>query len=700
MIQLLLPVLLASSALLYAAPPVINDLQPRGAQKGRPFTLTLVGRELGEGAKVHSTMPATFTPMSPEKTGPMLEGRYATFLVEPKSDLNVGVYPIRVETPDGISNIQFFTVGAFPETQEEESRPGALPNSNDSIESAQSLPPTALTLNGTLRGPERDVYRISAKAGEKRVFEVEARRVGSAIDPVIVVLDGSGKRIARSEDTPLLGLDARLEVTFPKEGYYYVELHDARFSAQAANFYRFKTGHYAYPQEVFPLGGRRGESVAVSFGGTKKITASLKDVPEGTNQTFLNFPDGASLPVPFAVGDYAEVMEPATTPLEAPITVNGRIAQPGEVDKYQYKVTAGQPLTFRLEARELGTSKLMGVISVLDDKGKLLARSGDEPLPEDFFNVNQSRTAGDPSVPIEIPEGVETVTVTVEDLALRGGAGYPYRLHAVKLAQDFRLTLSTPYINIPAGGSVAVPVIVERLGYEGELRLRVANAPKGLQVEGGYVVAGAPVKANARNRNSRGVLILTADAATSIAPMELTVEGVGTLPDGSPIVRKAQGLGVAINIAGATLQGSVDRQRPITAPWLAMELPVATTRPQAATLELTMIDRKRMEEGDQIQFRWKWKPKDPMLAVPKNVTAEMVGAGDTRSIDSKVDPKDRTTGTFLITTTKLTRAANYDVYATGRLMVDGEAQDIVSRPISVEVQEVKSTNAAETRSGQ
>src|ERR1700678_3385974 len=142
------------SAGVLCAQPTIADLQPRGAQKGRPFTLTLVGKNLGDGGKIWSTMPATFTPLAPEKTGPMTEGRYATFLVEPSNDLAVGVYPLRVERPDGISNIQLFTAGAFPEYIEDESRPGALPNSNDTIETAQALPPGPLTLNGTLRGAE------------------------------------------------------------------------------------------------------------------------------------------------------------------------------------------------------------------------------------------------------------------------------------------------------------------------------------------------------------------------------------------------------------------------------------------------------------------------------------------------------------------------------------------------------------------
>jgi len=151
---------------------------------------------------------------------------------------------------------------------------------------------------------------------------------------------------------------------------------------------------------------------------------------------------------------------------------------------------------------------------------------------------------------------------------------------------------------------------------------------------------------------------------------------------------------MSVGVAGATLQGSVDRQRSITAPWLGIQLPVGTAAPPPAKLQVTMLDRKRLEEGDQIFFRWKWTARDPAQAFPKSVNADMVGAADIRIIDAKTDPQDRTAGTFTITTTKLTRPAKYDLYITGRLMVEGQQRDIVSRPIPVEVLEVMSANAA------
>jgi hypothetical protein len=694
------------SASTLSAQPVITELQPHGAQKGRPFTLTLAGRNLGEGAKIRSTMPASFTLLTPDQPpvtqgAPMQgEGRYATFLVEPTADLAVGAYPIRVVTGEGISNVLLFTVGTFPEYTEDESRPGAPSNTNDSMETAQPLPPPPFTLNGTLRGPERDMFRLSAKAGERRVIEVEARRCGSAIDPLLEILDADGRVIARSEDAPLLGLDARVEVVFPRNGDYYVVVRDARFSTQTANFYRLKVGSYSYPREVFPLGGRRGELVETSL-GPESIKVDLRSASANVREVFVNLPGSPALPVPFAVGDDPEVNAPVgEATIGVPVTINARLAKAGQVDRYTLPVPSSRAMTFRIQARELGTSKLMAVITVRDEKGNVLGRSGDEPLAEDLYNVNQSRTAGDPMLRLHPPAGVNQVTVTVEDLALRGGPSYAYRLNVQPLAEDFRVTLNSPFVNVPAGGSVAVPVTVQRQGVEGDIQLRIVNAPKGLRVEGGYVVAGLPVKETPQNRNSRGVLFLTAEPGQTFESMDLTVEGVARLADGSTIVRKAEGPGMIVNVAGASDQGAVDRQRSLTAPWMGLELVTAPTKPRPATLEVTMLERTRMAEGDQIKFRWKWIPRDPAQALPKTVTAEMVGSADVRVIDMQVDPKDASTGTFLMTTTKLTRPSRYDTYVTGRLNLGtggvggvGEQEDIVSRPITVKVDEVGAGHA-------
>ena len=70
--RFLVPFLLATA--LSAAPPAITELQPRGTQKGRPFQLTVVGQNLGEGATmVKHALAANFfirPPSTPRERRP------------------------------------------------------------------------------------------------------------------------------------------------------------------------------------------------------------------------------------------------------------------------------------------------------------------------------------------------------------------------------------------------------------------------------------------------------------------------------------------------------------------------------------------------------------------------------------------------------------------------------------------------------
>jgi len=601
-----------------------------------------------------------------------MEAKYATFLVEPTTEWSVGVYPIRIRAANGLSNILLFSVGAFPEITEEESRPGSQPHQNDSIEKAQTIPSTAITLNGTLNGPERDVYRLQVKAGEKRVFEVDARRCGSAVDPVIRVMDGTGKLIARSDDDALLSLDPRLQVTFPKEGFYYIEVHDARFSAQAQNFYRLKTGSYEIVQDIFPLGGRRGETVQISLSGhSVKADLTAANKPE----IFVNLPDSPSLPLPLAIGDYPEVQEPVTGSLKAPVTINGRLTKSAEVDKFEFDVTPGDELIFALQARELGTSKLTGLITIYDDKGKRLDSAGDGPLPVDTFAVQaSSRTLGDPYLGFKVPEGLRRLTVSVEDLAQRGGPLFGYRLIAYPAAFDLKTTITTPYVNIPAGGTALVTVNVDRQGYSGPIHIEAKGLPQGVSIAGGDIPAELPDPLN-RMASRRAVLTFTATGDVKLPSSDITL--VASTPDGK-FSRKATGVGYAIAVTGAMTQGVVDRQRPLTGTWLGDDLPLAMTDAPPATLKLYLEKTEKKESGYAFHLRWKWDRRDPMQRVPETVSVEVPNFIDLRIIEMQVDKDDPTTGTFLVTSTKNTLPAKYNLLASGRVMLDGRPQDIYS----------------------
>jgi len=690
----------ALSTFAFAAGPVITDLQPHGAERGKPFTLTVVGRDVGDSARLWSTMPATFTPVvKQDSTAPrmaMMDGTgSATFLVEPKSDLTPGIYPVRIETPGGISNVLMFSIGAFPELAEEESRPYSPPNRNDSVENAEPLPSGPITVNGTLRGPERDVFRVSGKAGERRIFEVEARRAGSAIDPVIRVLDGTGKQLAVSEDTPGLGLDARLDFTFPREGFFYVEVHDARFSRQAQNHYRLKIGQYSYAESVFPIGGQRGKTVDVTFQGGNlaaalKASVNLQNIPAHHGFTTLAAPNSPTLPFLFAVSDLPELLEPADV-VNAPAVINGRLSKPGEIDRYRIGTKPGDHLLLEVQARELGTSKLEAILTAYDPNGKKLDSAGDKPLPEDVFAVQgTSRTSSDPFLNLTVPAGVNEITVGIEDLAERGGPGYPYRIIVRRKAEDFYLTMTSPFVNIPPGGAAIVNVIADRRGFNGPIQISIPDLPKGIHAEGGIIPREYVDSNNARTFNRRGVLVLTAEPGVEMTPRELVVYGEGKAEDGTMIRQRARGPAFSIDVNGDTAQGVVDRQRSLTASWLGFDLPSALAPVPNALLEVRQVKLTRMAEGDRYDFEYTWKVRG-QSQLPNQLTVDVIGAKDIRATAFQ---KSGEGGSFSISTTRATDPATYDIIIRGVAKIDGRDQEVYAKRLPLVVKEHEVQNAS------
>jgi hypothetical protein len=220
----LITLLIAASA--QASGPVLKALEPRGGQRGKSLALKLVGEGLSPGAEVITTLPGTLSRLAPPKDLEKPDTQLP-FLLEVPSETPVGLYPIRVRTEDGLSNILLFSVGDLPETSEREP--------NDSPSQAQSLT-LPVIVNGTLKAADKDYFRFAASGGQRVVFEVEARRAGSAIDPVVEVLDANGRELASNDDAPGLGVDSRVEVTFPAAGEYLVVVHDSRYSDQEQNF--------------------------------------------------------------------------------------------------------------------------------------------------------------------------------------------------------------------------------------------------------------------------------------------------------------------------------------------------------------------------------------------------------------------------------------------------------------------------------
>jgi hypothetical protein len=197
-------------------------------------------------------------------------------------------------------------------------------------------------------------------------------------------------------------------------------------------------------------------------------------------------------------------------------------------------------------------------------------------------------------------------------------------------------------------------------------------------MSGGVIPPDPPESLTPRLGARRAMVSLTADANTKLNISELAFAAIGTDGDGQPIERRAHGIGYSIGVNGATAQGVVDRQRPLSGAWMGAELPVAISPALAAQLDLKLEKADKKEAGYEFVFRWTWKARNPIQAVPPTVSVDVPNFADLRIIGMAVDEKDKRTGTFLVTSTRNTLPAKYDIGITGRITVDGQQQEIVS----------------------
>ena len=87
----------------------------------------------------------------------------------------MGVYPIRVQTDDGISNPFLLAVGQLPQVAEKEE--------NSTFETAQSIPDPPLVVEGQVAGNDVDFFRFHGKKGQLIVVDAQcADRLGDRPD--------------------------------------------------------------------------------------------------------------------------------------------------------------------------------------------------------------------------------------------------------------------------------------------------------------------------------------------------------------------------------------------------------------------------------------------------------------------------------------------------------------------------------------
>jgi hypothetical protein len=512
-----------------ADPPSLADLKPAGVPRGVATTLTVTGKGLAGSPRFFGAVPLALAKGEPNK-----EGTAWTVGVTVPPETPVGVYPVRVVTDGGISNPMLLAVGQVPQVEEKEP--------NNTPESAFALPVPPVVVEGQIGGADVDRFAFAGRKGQRIVVDAACVRLGSGVDPQVRLTTKAGALVASADDSPGLVTDARIVAELPEDGDYLVELSDTKYAATGRAAYRLTVGPIPVAEEIYPVGGRAGETVGFELrGGTlgdRKVGAVAVPVATPGETVFrprltttalgiggpTDPPLDVEVPAALALGDATEVREPADpnappARAAAPSVLNGRLDPAGDEDRFSLAVVPGQRLRIRVEASDLG-SAVDGVLDVLRPDGRALASADDTTVPANaagYLGRPTGAVVPDPTLTVTPPDGVTEILVALRDLDRDGGTGYPYRIVVEPVPPGFELVLGEGELTLPKGGSALLPVSILRQEYGGPIAVSVANLPPGVTARGGAIEAGQAV----------GVISLHAapDATAEATRLDVVAEG-------------------------------------------------------------------------------------------------------------------------------------------------------------------------------
>jgi hypothetical protein len=532
---------LTTVTIAFGAPPTISNLSLRGLQVGATTTLTIDGTNLLPQPQILLQLPVAKQTVRPGATPTHIE---IEVTLDPA--VTAGIYHLRLATAGGVTAPIALGVDTLPQRAMSTSPTPLAP---------PSLP---AAFSGTLAGGQTADTVVALKKGQQIAIEVEARRLGSALDPVIHVYDARNVPLAWAEGKTALGGDARLSFIAQADGTYRIELHDAVYQAGNPGFYRLKIGSWYFAGMVFPPVVQRGTKATLEFAETNLPAGSKVefDMPAAAGDMPAPWPEGVpaagfrpvvrASDVPEAVQSPAakDAAKVAMQQIVAPAGISGRLTAAKE-DEYRVTVEPNERLRFEVLAARIG-SPVDCVLTIRDEHGGQLAANDDQP------------GTVDPGLDFSVPGNLHAVVVGVKDVAGRGGPDCIYHLAVSRLDRpDFSLTLADDRSDIPPGGLGLLRVAVRRIDYNGPIALSFQGLPAGVTVNDALVDAGT----------DEALVSLSAADGPPVAGI-VTVTGTAT-EDSTRIVRTAE-----LPAAAETLWQ----------PWLRSEFAVARTAPPSIGL--------------------------------------------------------------------------------------------------------------------
>ena len=456
---------------------------------------------------------------------------------------------LRLETALGLTNPMVFQVGQLPEIRElEPNDPGRqvgpvgqvgrfAPERTTSYVGGSKERPLDLPvlLNGQIMPGDVDRFSFRARKGQRLVMEVNARRlvpyladaVPGWFQATLALYDAKGKELAFADDYRF-NPDPVLFYEIPQDGEYELEIRDSIYRGREDFVYRIAVGEQPFITGMYPLGGRSGVKTVASVAGWNLAktqlpldTLSQSKGADNIRYTALRQNKWLSNEVTYAVDTLPECneTEPNNNAKQAqritlPQIVNGRIAQPGDVDVFRFEGRAGDQVVAEVVARRLG-SPLDSLLRLTDASGRVLAWNDDHEDKEMGLLTHHA----DSYLCARLPQdGVYYAQLA--DSQQHGDGAYGYRLRLTPPRPDFALRVTPSSINVSALGTVPICVHAFRKdGFDGDIELVLKDAPAGFTLDGGRIPKG----------RDRVRMTLTAAGKRLGEPVVLQLEGRATI---------------------------------------------------------------------------------------------------------------------------------------------------------------------------
>ena len=394
----------------------------------------------------------------------------AVFDLALPADVPPGIGAAWLAATNGISGLQWLVVDdlpSLPESPPRRSRESAL---------LLALP---VAVDGQCQNSRADVYQFHLHKGAWLTGEVLAQRLGSALLPLVRILDANGEELLLADHDPSVGPDCRFTFQAPVSGRHYLELRDLRQQGGDKFYYRLRLGDFPLVSALFPAAGPRGETLQASAPGGERAAAPQPVTISSAAPQAIAVPwrysggQGSAFST-LAVGEFPENVESepndsasAASLLALPGAVSGRFLHPRDRDVFRFEAAAKEKISFTAQSRSLG-SPCDVFLQLLNSDGSRLG-AGKTPAHDEDSLVHEFAQAG-------------AYYLRVEEATGQAGETLVWRVEARRAEPGFTLSVADTKFSGAPGGRCEIEVTAARDRYDGPIRLRVLGLDAAFKV--------------------------------------------------------------------------------------------------------------------------------------------------------------------------------------------------------------------------